>query len=186
MADHGHNSCPHCDLDLSGREPVCPNCEGGLFGVPPKKVGVKAKANEITTKIETEVKKAAAVVGEKGGQTVQKMSQTIGDHVIPAWSAVSKTSVELVDKVKDKAGVNQSTEELSLEDKTTISQDEKMLDKATNRPNTSTHGDDIMDVDALLSKGELLVSEGREQEALKIFNSVIAEDPSNGMAWFNR
>ena len=43
-----------------------------------------------------------------------------------------------------------------------------------------------MDVDALLSKGELLVSEGREQEALKIFNSVIAEDPSNGMAWFNR
>ena len=64
------------------------------------------------------------------------MSQTIGDHVIPAWSAVSKTSVELVDKVKDKAGVNQSTEELSLEDNTTISQDEKMLDKATNRPNT--------------------------------------------------
>ena len=186
MADHGHNSCPHCDLDLSGREPVCPNCEGGLFGVPPKKVGVKAKANEITTKIETEVKKAAAVVGEKGGQTVQKMSQTIGDHVIPAWSAVSKTSGELVDKVKDKAGVNQSTEELPVEENTTISQNENMLDKATNRPNTSTHGGDIMDVDALLSKGELLVSEGREQEALKIFNSVIAEDPSNGMAWFNR
>ncbi|MBO57641.1 MAG: hypothetical protein CMA77_01425, partial [Euryarchaeota archaeon] len=186
MADHGHDSCPHCDLDLSGREPVCPNCEGGLFGVPPKKVGVKAKAGEISSKIETEVKKAATVVGEKGGQTVQKMSQAIGDHIIPAWSAVSKTSSDLVEKVKDKSSANITNDESSIEEKITNNHDENMLDKATNRPNTSTDGDDIMDVEALLSKGELLVSEGREQEALKIFNSVIAEDPSNGMAWFNR
>ena len=186
MADHGHDNCPHCDLDLSGREPVCPNCEGGLFGVPPKKIGVKAKAEQITSKIETEVKKAATVVGEKGGQTVQKMSQTIGDHIIPAWSAVSKTSGEFVDKVKHKSGDKQTDHNVASEETTQPIEDVQLGDTATNIPNTSTNGGGIMDIDSLLSKGELLVSEGREQEALKIFNSVIAEDPSNGMAWFNR
>ena len=184
MADHGHNNCPHCEHELNGKEPVCPKCEGGLFGVPPKKTSVKEKATGIATKIKAEVKDGVSAVSDKSGQTFQKVSQTIGEHVVPAWSTVAQTSSDIVDKVKDKA-LGVSNNDLDTDEKSP-SNDDTLTDTSTNNPNSIAMEEGDMDIDELLSKGELLVSEGREQQALKIFNSVIAEDPSNGMAWFNR
>ncbi|MDP7659345.1 MAG: hypothetical protein QGF77_05295, partial [Candidatus Thalassarchaeaceae archaeon] len=91
MADHGHENCPHCGHLLNGREPVCPKCEGGLFGVPPKKASVKDKTTEIVSIIGSEVKGVVSSVNDKGGQTLQKVNQKIDDHVIPAWSTVTQT-----------------------------------------------------------------------------------------------
>ena len=177
LAEHGHGICPHCDHPLEGREAVCPKCEGGLYGVPPKKANLKDKVKDVATKIENSAKSTASNVTEMSGQTVQKVSQSIGDHVIPAWSAVAKTSGEIVEKVIEKTPLSPNSHS---EDHDT------RPDMASNTPNTSNEPDRPMDIESLMVQGELLVSEGKEQQALKVFNTIIAEDPSNAMAWFNR
>ena len=162
MAEHGHDNCPHCEHQLDGLEAVCPACDGDLYGVPSKITQVKEKVTEIVQKVESEVRDAVSVDGDLVG-SVQKVSQQIGDHVVPVFTNVKQAGTDAVEKVKDKISGDAP--------KQSIQQD---------------FGDEDEDLESLITQGELLVSEGREQQALKIFNRVIASDPSNAMAWFNR
>ena len=162
MAEHGHDNCPHCEHQLDGLEAVCPACDGDLYGVPSKITQVKEKVTEIVQKVESEVRDAVSVDGNLAG-SVQKVSQQIGDHVVPVFTNVKQAGTDAVEKVKDKISGDAPQQ--------SIQQD---------------FGDEDEDLESLITQGELLVSEGREQQALKIFNRVIASDPSNAMAWFNR
>lgn len=162
MAEHGHDNCPHCEHQLDGLEAVCPACDGDLYGVPSKITQVKEKVTEIVQKVESEVRDAVSVDGNLVG-SVQKVSQQIGDHVVPVFTNVKQAGTDAVEKVKDKISGDSSQQ--------SIQQD---------------FDDEEEDLESLITQGELLVSEGREQQALKIFNRVIASDPGNAMAWFNR
>ncbi len=162
MAEHGHDNCPHCEHQLDGLEAVCPACDGDLYGVPSKITQVKEKVTEIVQKVESEVRDAVSGEGDLVG-SVQKVSQQIGGHVVPVFSNVKQAGTDVVDKVKDKISTPSSQQ--------VVQQD---FDETPE------------DLDSLITQGELLVSEGREQQALKIFNRVIAADPGNAMAWFNR
>jgi len=162
MAEHGHDNCPHCEHQLEGLEAVCPACQGDLFGVPSKIVQVKEKVSEIVQKVESEVRDAVSLEGDLVG-SVQRATQKIGDHVVPVFSNVKQAGTDAVDKVRDKIGGD-------------TSQQSKQQD----------FDEDDEDLESLITQGELLVSEGRELQAMKIFNRVIASDPSNAMAWFNR
>ena len=162
MAEHGHDNCPHCEHQLEGLEAVCPACEGDLFGVPSKIVQVKEKVSEIVQKVESEVRDAISVESDIVG-SVQRVSQKIGDHVVPVFSTVKQAGTDAVEKVRDKIGGD-----------------------ASQQANQQDFDEDDEDLESLITQGELLVSEGREQQAMKIFNRVIASDPSNAMAWFNR
>ncbi len=162
MAEHGHENCPHCEHQLDGLEAVCPACDGDLYGVPSKITQVKEKVTEIVQKVESEVRDAVSVDGDLVG-SVQKVSQQIGDHVVPVFTNVKQAGSDAVEKVKD-----------------------KMSSDAPQQTKQQDFDDEEEDLESLITQGELLVSEGREQQALKIFNRVISADPSNAMAWFNR
>lgn len=162
MAEHGHDNCPHCEHQLDGLEAVCPACDGDLYGVPSKINQVKEKVSEIAQKVGSEVRDAVSVESDIVG-SVQRMTQQIGDHVVPVFSNVKQAGTDAVEKVKDKISSDSQQPSSQLE-----------------------FDEDNEDLDSLITQGELLVSEGREHQALKIFNRVIATDPSNAMAWFNR
>ncbi len=162
MAEHGHENCPHCEHLLDGLEAVCPACDGDLYGVPSKIIQVKEKVTEIVQKVESEVRDAVSVDGDLVG-SIQKVGHKIGDHVVPVFTNVKQAGTDAMGKVKDK-----------------ISGD------SSQQSNPQDFDEDTEDLESLITQGELLVSEGRENQALKIFNRVIATDPSNAMAWFNR
>jgi len=162
MAGHGHDNCPHCEHQLEGLEAVCPACQGDLFGVPSKIVQVKEKVTEIVQKVESEVREAVSVEGDLVG-SVQRASKKIGGHVVPVFSTVKQAGTDAVGKVRDKIG-----------------------GEAPQQSNQQDFDEDEEDLESLITQGELLVSEGKENQAMKIFNRVIASDPSNAMAWFNR
>jgi len=162
MAGHGHDNCPHCEHQLEGLEAVCPACQGDLFGVPSKIIQVKEKVTEIVQKVESEVREAVSVEGDLVG-SVQRASKKIGDHVVPVFSTVKQAGTDAVGKVRDKIG-----------------------GEAPQQSNQQDFDEDEEDLESLITQGELLVSEGKENQAMKIFNRVIASDPSNAMAWFNR
>jgi tetratricopeptide (TPR) repeat protein len=162
MAGHGHDNCPHCEHQLEGLEAVCPACQGDLFGVPSKIVQVKEKVSEIVQKVQSEVRDAISVEGDLVG-SVQRATHKIGDHVVPVFSTVKQVGTDAVEKVRDKIGGD-----------------------ASQQANQQDFDEEEEDLESLITQGELLVSEGREHQAMKIFNRVIASDPSNAMAWFNR
>ena len=162
MAGHGHDNCPHCEHQLEGLEAVCPACQGDLFGVPSKIIQVKEKVTEIVQKVESEVREAVSVEGDLVG-SVQRASKKIGGHVVPVFSTVKQAGTDAVGKVRDKIG-----------------------GEAPQQSNQQDFDEDEEDLESLITQGELLVSEGKENQAMKIFNRVIASDPSNAMAWFNR
>lgn len=162
MAEHGHDNCPHCEHPLDGLEAVCPACDGDLYGVPSKIIQVKEKVTEIVQKVESEVRDAVSFDGDLVG-SVQKVGHKIGDHVVPVFTNVKQAGTDAMVKVKDK-----------------ISGD------SSQQSNPQDFDDENEDLESLITQGELLVSEGREHQALKLFNRVIASDPSNAMAWFNR
>ena len=162
MAEHGHDNCPHCEHQLEGLEAVCPACQGDLFGVPSKIIQVKEKVTEIVQKVESEVREAVSVEGDLVG-SVQRASKKIGGHVVPVFSTVKQAGTDAVGKVRDKIG-----------------------GEAPQQSNQQDFDEDEEDLESLITQGELLVSEGKENQAMKIFNRVIASDPSNAMAWFNR
>ena len=185
MADHGHDNCPHCEHQLEGLEPVCPKCEGDLFGVPPMRQIVKEKVSEMAQKVESEVRDVIANVSEHGSQSIQKANQQIGEHVIPVFSNVKDAGSNAVERVKER--VKRASDNDNTPDEEGNSAEEDTWTESTSDDSMSTnHESTETDLESMINEGELLVSEGKEQQAMKIFNQVIATDPSNGMAWFNR
>lgn len=188
MSGHGHENCPNCEMDLDGMEPVCPQCEGDLYGIPVKGATKREKALEIAKKIEVEAKEAMDNVTAATTQTMKKVSEKIGDHQIPVFSNVKQKGEETVEKIR--GSVSKIREKSTPEDESDLGSAAAMWqDELDSEEETTSVGDqsqDVMDIDEMLDKGEMLVAEGREQQALKLFNQVIAEDPGNGMAWFNR
>ena len=156
-------------------------CEGDLFGVKPIRQQVTEKITQISETVKREVTDAYHSAQQAGTQGVEKAREMIGDVEIPVFSSAPKAGRKVIDKVKDVVSSNRSfkPEEDPWED---------LPSEQTATPSTgqSDDMDEEIDIEALLSKGELLVSEGREQQAMKLFNKVIANDPSNAMAWFNK
>ena len=169
MPEHGHESCPHCDTTLDGREATCPNCDGALFGVPPKRTSaIKEKFSEASEAISDGVQKVA----DKVEPVIEKMTETVGGHVIPVFQKVGEAGSGIVEKTSEAADSFRGR--LSSES----TDDEEEPDEVA--------GDDGDDIDSLLADGEELGREGKSKEALSKFNQVIAIDASNAMAWFNR
>ena len=189
MSGHGHESCPNCQMVLEGMEPLCPQCEGDLYGIPAKPSTKREKAIQIAKKLESETKEAIDNVAAATTQTMKKVSEKIGEHEIPVFTNVNQVGSEAVEKIrgsltKDTSENGGESEQSNLAAAASQWDDEWDNDEETTSDEVQSAP--LMDIDAMLDRGEMLVAEGREQQALKLFNQVIAEDPSNAMAWFNR
>ncbi len=176
MPEHGHESCPHCDTDLDGREAACPNCDGALFGVPPKRSStVKEKLSEASDAVSEGVQK----VVDRVEPVVEKVTESVGEHVIPVFRMVGGAGSDIVEKTSEAAG--------SIKERlTSDSVDEEESSDVGGDLDESGEEDGGVDIDALLADGEELGREGKSKEALSKFNQVIAADAGNAMAWFNR
>jgi tetratricopeptide (TPR) repeat protein len=176
MPEHGHESCPHCDTDLDGREAACPDCDGALFGVPPKHSStVKEKLSEASEVVSEGVQK----VVDRVEPVVEKVTETVGEHVIPVFRMVGGVGSDIVEKTSEAAS--------SIKGRlTSDSADEEQASESDEDHEADGDEDDAIDIDALLADGEELGREGKSKAALSKFNQVIAADASNAMAWFNR
>ena len=187
MAEHGHTNCPNCDHSLEGREPACPSCDGALFGVPPKKATIVEKVADVADMVQPAVKGAVATMEQKGTQAVERVSEVIGDHVIPVFSRAGAAGAQAVETVKDKISPSEQApaESESSSGDTVAPADDPWADVPAPTPLAPTIDEDV-DADTLVAEGEALSRDSKESEALKKFNQAIALDPSHAMAWFNR
>jgi len=195
MPEHGHDTCPHCDAGLSGSEPACSSCGGGLFGVAPKTSIVEGLKDVVKSTIEnarptlentTDMMQSAS---ESVGDVIERTTEMIGDTLVPVFTR-SGAQPDLADAallpgLNDVAAevdlpfINRAREEMS-------SQPQTANERPPNPTNAVADGLAGLDAGELVSRGEALAGMGELESAMKAFNAAIATDPSHAMAWFDR
>ena len=176
MVSHGHDVCPHCNVELEGNESQCPSCAGALFGVARRSSTAeiaKDKAMEIAGKtsdaISTVTDKAGAI-GKSAVSTIggglEKATTKIGEISIPTFRSseeeVETGNIPIMDAPSESVDESPVVENDVVVEKTAINQ-----------------------TSMLISEGEALAAAGRPNDAAEKFRNAIATDPTNADCWFN-
>jgi tetratricopeptide (TPR) repeat protein len=158
MVSHGHDHCPHCNVDLEGNEPQCPSCSGALFGVARRRN---------TTEIAKETAK----------NVISSTTNVVNQITDKATSAIENG----LDKVSTSLNLNSKNEQSGVIQIMDASADAELPDEDISEQTTSV----VNETSRLISEGEALASAGRPADAAEIFRSAIANDPTNPDCWFN-
>lgn len=176
MVSHGHDVCPHCNVELEGKESQCPSCAGALFGVARRATTAeiaKDKAKEIAGKTSD----AISTVTDKAGAIGKSAISTIGDGLEKATTKIGEISIPTFRSSEEEA----ETGTIPIMDAPSESVDDSPLVEN----DVAVEKTAIDQTSMLISEGEALAAAGRPNDAADIFRNAIATDPTNADCWFN-
>ena len=176
MVSHGHDVCPHCNVELEGKESQCPSCAGALFGVARRATTAeiaKDKAKEIAGKTSD----AISTVTDKAGAIGKSAISTIGDGLEKATTKIGEISIPTFRSSEEEA----ETGTIPIMDAPSESVDDSPLVEN----DVAVEKTAIDQTSMLISEGEALAAAGRPNDAADKFRNAIATDPTNADCWFN-
>ena len=176
MVSHGHDVCPHCNVELEGNESQCPSCGGALFGVA-RRASTAEIAKDKAMEIAGKTSDAISTVTDKAGAIGKSAISTIGDGLEKATTKIGEISIPTFRSSEEEAETGtipiMDAPSESVDDSPVV-ENEVVVEKTA-----------INQTSMLISEGEALAAAGRPNDAAEKFRNAIATDPTNADCWFN-